>query len=131
MERENQMFIISLLVVICLTAILTFIPVWQLIFIPGLIAGLLNKQLKKAVIAGTTGIFLYWLLYIIDGVIFEKIYPLFDQFGALIIGESFGWLIILLILLFGAIFGLFGSFIGNKAFLIFEILRKRKQYQRN
>jgi len=46
METENRKFYISLLVVLCLTMLLTLIPVWQLVIIPGIIAGMLNKSFK-------------------------------------------------------------------------------------
>ncbi|MEJ2250746.1 MAG: hypothetical protein P8Y97_13970 [Candidatus Lokiarchaeota archaeon] len=116
MDRENQIFIISLLIVICVTAILTFIPIWQLIIIPGIIAGLINKKLRNAVLAGILGVLIFWFLYVINGVFFDNVYPLFDQFGALIMGSGYGWLLVILILLFGAIFGLLGGYFGNKIF---------------
>ena len=46
METKNRKFYISLLVVLCLTMLLTLIPVWQLVIIPGIIAGMLNKSFK-------------------------------------------------------------------------------------
>lgn len=131
MERNNQIFIISILVVICCTAILTLIPIWQLIIIPGIVAGILNSKLRKAVLSGTFGVFIYWLLYIIDGIIFENAYPLFDQFGGLILGTGYGWLIIFLILIFGLVFGLLGAFMGNKVIKVIKIIKERRTLERD
>ncbi|MEJ2278574.1 MAG: hypothetical protein P8Y70_12615 [Candidatus Lokiarchaeota archaeon] len=130
MDRENQIFIISLLIVICVTAILTFIPIWQLIIIPGIIAGLINKKLRNAVLAGILGVLIFWFLYVINGVFFDNVYPLFDQFGALIMGSGYGWLLVILILLFGAIFGLLGGYFGNKIFKLILLVIEKRSYQR-
>jgi len=93
--------------------LLTLIPIWQLIIIPGIIAGIINKSLKHGVISGSLGVTLSWGLYILVGEISRNVYLLLDQLGGLIFGEGFGWAFIVLILLLAAIFGAIGGGIGN------------------
>ncbi|NVM46317.1 MAG: hypothetical protein HWN79_15515 [Candidatus Lokiarchaeota archaeon] len=113
MEEDNRNFYISVFVAICLTMLLTLIPIWQLIIIPGIIAGMINKSLKHGVLSGFLGVTLSWGLYILIGTISRNVYALLDQLGGLIFGEGFGWAFIVLILLLAAIFGAIGGGIGN------------------
>lgn len=113
MEIERRTFFISVVVVLCLTMLLTLVPVWQLVIIPGIIAGMLNKSLKYGVLSGLIGVTLSWGIYVLVGVITRNAYIILDQFGALIFGEGFGWLILTLIILLAAIFGAMGAGIGN------------------
>ncbi|MHA1669678.1 MAG: hypothetical protein ACTSV5_03770 [Promethearchaeota archaeon] len=113
MEIERKTFFISVIVVLCLTMLLTLIPIWQLIIIPGIIAGMLNKSLKNGILSGFIGVTLSWGFYILMGVITRNVYIILDQFGALIIGEGFGWLILILIISIAAVFGVMGAGIGN------------------
>ena len=113
MELENRNFSISVIVVICLAMLLTLIPVWQLIIIPGIIAGILNKSLKRGVLSGFLGVTLSWGLYILVGMFTRNVYFMLDQLGGLIFGEGFGWVFLILILLLAAIFGAIGGGFGN------------------
>ncbi|MFX1496634.1 MAG: hypothetical protein ACFFBH_16705 [Promethearchaeota archaeon] len=113
MKNEDRRFILSLVIAISLTMIFTMIPLWQLVIIPGIIAGLFNKSMKRAILSGTLGVLVSWSIYIIYGLITRNVYSLLDQFGALIISEGYGWLLLILIFLFGAIFGALGGGIGN------------------
>jgi len=113
MNVENRNFYISVIVVMCLTMLLTLIPIWQLIIIPGIIAGIFNKSLKYGVISGFLGVTFSWGLYILVGMFTRNVYFLLDQLGGLIFGEGFGWVFIVLILLLAAIFGAIGGGIGN------------------
>jgi len=113
MEIERRTFLISLIIVLCLTMLLTLVPVWQLVIIPGIIAGMLNKSLKYGVLSGCIGVTLSWGIYTLVGVITRNEYTILDQFGALILGEGFGWLILLLIILLASTFGAIGGGIGN------------------
>lgn len=113
MEIENRNFYISVIVVMCLTMLLTLIPIWQLIIIPGIIAGVFNKSLKRGVLSGLSGVTLSWGLYILTGTLTRNVYSLLDQLGGLIFGEGFGWVFIILILLLAAILGAIGGGIGN------------------
>ncbi len=113
MEIERRTFFTSVVVVLCLTMLLTLVPVWQLVIIPGIIAGMLNKSLKYGVLSGFIGVTLSWGIYILVGMITRNAYIILDQFGALIFGEVFGWLILILIILIASTFGAMGGGIGN------------------
>jgi len=113
METENRKFYISLLVVLCLTMLLTLIPVWQLVIIPGIIAGMLNKSLKRGILSGFSGVTLSWGIYVIVGVFTRNVYLMLDQLGELIFGGGSGWIFLILIMLLAAIFGAIGGGIGN------------------
>lgn len=109
---ENRNFYISIIVALCLTMILTTIPVWQLVIIPGIIAGFFNKNMKRAILAGLIGVFAAWIIYILHGLITRNVYIILDQFGALIISTGYGWLLLIIIILMGAIFGALGGGFG-------------------
>jgi len=113
METENRKFYISVLVVLCLTMLLTLIPVWQLVIIPGIIAGMLNKSLKRGILSGFSGVTLSWGIYVIVGVFTRNVYLMLDQLGELIFGGDSGWIFLILIILLAAIFGAIGGGIGN------------------
>jgi hypothetical protein len=93
--------------------LLTIVPIWQLVIIPGIITGMLNKSLKYGVLSGFIGVTLSWGIYVLVGVITRNAYIILDQFGALIFGEGFGGLVLLLIILLASIFGAMGGGIGN------------------
>lgn len=120
MKNEDRHFILSLIITISLTMIFTMIPLWQLVIIPGIIAGLFNKSMKRAILSGMLGVLVSWSIYIIYGLITRNVYSLLDQFGALIITEGYGWLLLILIFLFGAIFGALGGGIGNGLLIIIK-----------
>ena len=113
METENRMFFISVIAVLCLTMLLTLIPVWQLVIIPGLIAGMLNKSLKRGILSGFSGVTLSWGIYVIVGLITRNVYLTLDQLGELIFGANSGWIFLILIILLAAILGAIGGGIGN------------------
>ncbi len=113
MEIEKRTFFISLIMVLCLTMLLTLVPVWQLVIIPGIIAGILNKSLKNGILSGFIGVSLSWGIYVLFGVITRNAYVFLDQVGALIFGEGFGWLILILVMFLAVIFGVMGAGIGN------------------
>ncbi|MFX0057127.1 MAG: hypothetical protein ACFE85_01840 [Candidatus Hodarchaeota archaeon] len=113
MEKENLMLLLSFLVTYCVTSVLTLIPVWHLIIIPGIIAGFMNKSMRRGILVGSMGILVCWLVYSLFGMATRNTYTVLNQIGALIFGTGFGWLFLVLILLIGAIFGLLGAMIGN------------------
>ena len=90
----------------------TLIPVWQLIVIPGIVAGFFNKQLRYAVLSGLTGITISWLIYMTISLVMRNSYAILEQIGELIVGSGFGWLIFLIILMIGLIMGALGGGIG-------------------
>jgi len=129
MEIERRNFFISLIVVLCLTMLLTLIPVWQLVIIPGIIAGILNKSLKFGVLSGGIGVTLSWGIYVLVGVITRNVYIMLDQFGALILGGGFGWLILLLIILLAGTFGVIGGGIGNGFKTLINVYLEKHPYR--
>ncbi|MFX1557964.1 MAG: hypothetical protein ACFFC9_11985 [Promethearchaeota archaeon] len=113
MEKEKMILILSFIVVYCITSVLTLIPVWHLIIIPGIIAGIMNKSMRYGILAASIGIFVCWLVYTLFGMATRNTYVILNQIGALLFGSGSGWIFILLILLIGAGFGFLGAVIGN------------------
>lgn len=113
MEKEKMILLLSFIVVYCITSLLTLIPVWHLIIIPGIIAGIMNKSMKHGILAASTGVLTCWLVYVLFGMATRNTYTILNQIGALLFGSGSGWIFVLLILLIGAIFGLLGAVIGN------------------
>ncbi len=113
MRIEDKWFISSVLIGMCATMLLTLVPIWQLVIIPGIISGFLNKSMKRSILSGTLGVSLSWMIYILSGLVSRNVYLILDQFGALIFGEGFGWLLLLIIIILSAIFGALGGGIGN------------------
>jgi len=110
---EDKWFISSVLIGMCATMLLTLVPIWQLVIIPGIVSGFLNKSMKRSILSGTLGVSLSWMIYILSGLVSRNVYLILDQFGALIFGEGFGWLLLLIIIILSAIFGALGGGIGN------------------
>jgi len=129
MKIENRKFYISLIIVLCLTIVLTLIPVWQLVIIPGIIAGMLNKSLKRGILSGFSGVTLSWGIYIIVGLFTRNVYFLLDQFGELIFGGGSGWIFLMLIMLLAAIFGAIGGGIGNGIMALINIYFEKHPYR--
>ncbi len=125
METENRKFYISIIVVLCLTMLLTLIPVWQLVIIPGIIAGMLNKSLKRGILSGFSGVTLSWGIYVIVGVFTRNVYLMLDQLGELIFGGDSGWIFLILIILLAAIFGAIGGGIGNGLMAVITTYREK------
>ena len=96
----------------CLTMLLTLIPVWQLIVIPGIVVGFFNKQLRYAVLSGLTGVTLSWLIYMIVAIATRNTFAILEQIGELMVGSGFGWLIFFIVLIIGLIMGALGGGIG-------------------
>jgi len=129
MEIERRIFIISVVIVLCLTMLLTLVPIWQLVIIPGIIAGLVNKSLKYGILSGFIGVTLSWGIYVLVGVITRNAYIILNQFGALIFGEGFGWLILTLIIILAAIFGAMGGGIGNSFMTLINVYLEKHPYR--
>ena len=111
-EKKYKHFIYTTVGALCLTMLFTLIPVWQLIVIPGIVAGFFNKQLRYAVLSGLTGVTISWLIYMIASLALRNTYAILEQIGELMVGSGFGWLIFLLILIIGLIMGALGGGIG-------------------
>jgi len=123
---EDKWFISSVLIGMCATMLLTLAPIWQLVIIPGIISGFLNKSMKRSILSGTLGVSLSWMIYILSGLVSRNVYLILDQFGALIFGEGFGWLLLLIIIILSAIFGALGGGIGNALLSLKNLYFKRR-----
>jgi hypothetical protein len=111
---ENRNFIISFIIIALITFILTYVPVWQLVIIPGIIGGMLNKTMRRGIYSGVLGIFIVWLFYMIYKMTTIDAYTNLDQFAGLIFGGlGYGIIIFILILLLGILFGALGGAIGS------------------
>lgn len=120
MEIEDKFFFLSILFAVCIAYLVSLTSIWQLIIIAGIGAGILNKKMWKGTISGAIGVFLYYLIYALVGIISRNAYSLLDQFGALIVGAGFGWLIFLIILLVGTLFGALGGAIGSALYILIK-----------
>ena len=112
MKSENEELFIGISVSFIIASIISLIPVWQLIIIPGVIVGALSKTLKKASFTSGIGTLMAWSLYTVSGLALKNTYLIFDQFGALIIGFGYGWVFVLIILLMGLAFVIIGGALG-------------------
>lgn len=118
-EKEKY-FLLSILVGAVLAGILSLIPLWHLVLIAGILAGLLNRTMKKGTLSGAAGVCVCWLIIMIYGMVTINAYTLMDQFGALLIGPGFGWLIFIIVLLVGTLFGALGGAIGSAVMIIIK-----------
>lgn len=125
-EEKHKYFLYTTIFAACLTMLLTLIPVWQLVIIPGIIAGFFNKQLRYAVLSGLTGVILSWLIYILVAFITRNTYTILDQVGALLVGTGFGWLILLITLIIGILMGILGGGIGYSISILLKPYLEQK-----
>ena len=120
MNPETLDFLIAIVFSAIISFFLTFIEIWQLILIPGLVAGIFNKKMKRGMYSGAIGISIVWSVYMTYALLTRNAYANLDQFAGLIFGGlGFGWILFLIILLFGMLFGALGGAIGSgMAFLL-------------
>ena len=127
---EITNFVLGTLFALIITFFLTFIEIWQLIIIPGIVAGIFNNKMKRGSLSGAISVSAIWALYILVAVLSKNAYVNIEQFAGLIFGalgfdsSGFGWIIILLILLFGALFGALGGAIGSGLKMLIIINRQ-------
>lgn len=111
---ETRNFLISFIITGLLTFALTYAEIWQLIIIPGIIGGLLNKTMQRGIYCGALGVSLVWIFYLIYLMGAKNFYTNLDQFAGLIFGGlGYGSVILILIILFGILFGALGGAIGS------------------
>ncbi|MFW9821066.1 MAG: hypothetical protein ACFFE5_15790 [Candidatus Thorarchaeota archaeon] len=124
---ENRNFLISFIITALITFFLTYIPVWQLIIIPGIVGGLLNKTMRRGIYSGVLGVSIVWLFYMIYKMSTNNAYTNLDQFAGLIFGGlGYGIIIFILILLLGILFGALGGAIGSGIIILLTpYLQKR------
>ncbi len=97
-----------------------------MIIIAGIIAGIFNNSMKRGALSGAAGVGIFWAIFMFYGIITKNSYPLLDQIGILFIGAGYGWLIFLLILLIGILFGALGGATSSGAMIL--IKPRLKQY---
>ncbi len=123
---ETRTFIISILFTMLITYILTFIYVWQLIIIPGILAGVFNKTIRRGIYSGALGVSIIWVIFMIYRIIEQNAYINLDQFAGLIFGGlGYGWVIFVLISLFGVLFGALGGAIGSSISILVKLRLER------
>ena len=127
MKPETLDFLIGILFSAIISYFLTFVAIWQLIIIPGIVAGIFNKKMKKGMYSGAIGISIIWTLYMIYAILTRNAYTNLDQFAGLIVGSlGFGWVLFLIILLFGALFGALGGAIGSGLTILIKLIIKNE-----
>lgn len=127
MKSENEELFIGISVSFIIASIISLIPVWQLIIIPGVIVGALSKTLKRASFTSGIGTLMAWSLYTVSGLALKNTYLIFDQFGALIIGFGYGWVFVLIILLMGLAFGIIGGALGYFIRMVYNDYNQAKK----
>lgn len=125
MKPETLDFLLAILFSAIITFFLTFVAIWQLIIIPGLVAGVFNKKMKKGMCSGAFGISIIWAIYMIYAILTRNALTNLDQFAGLIFGSiGFGWLLFAVILLFGLLFGALGGAIGSGITILINLRSK-------
>jgi len=113
---------IGTLIATILSFLLTFIGIWQLIIIPGIVAGFFNDKMRRGIFSGAIGVSIVWIIDIYVAIICKNAYVNVDQFAGLIFGSlGFGWVIVTFILLFGVLFGALGGAIGSGIKMLVKI----------
>jgi len=113
-STDTRNFIISFLFASSLAYLLTFTNVWQLIIIPGIIAGMLNKTMRRGIYSAALSVFVVWFIFMVYQMASNNAYKNLDQFAGLIFGGSgYGVVIFIIVILLGILFGALGGTIGS------------------
>lgn len=128
-KLDIRNFIIGTSFAAIFSLLLTFTGIWQLIIIPGIVAGFFNDKMKRGICSGAIGVSIVWAFYMFVAIVNINAYVNVDQFAGLIFGSlGFGWVIVLFVLLFGVLFGALGGAIGSGIKMIFCYeLRKKNE----
>jgi hypothetical protein len=131
-DPEDIIFYISILTAMILAFFLTYIEYWQFILVAGIIPGLFNKKMKRGIYSGAIGVAVVWLIYMIYGMVTRNSYTNIDQFAGLIFGDiGYGWVIVILILLFGTLFGALGGSIGSGITILISLRSETRESEPN
>jgi len=127
--EEKRNFLLGIFIAAVITLVLSFIEIWQLVIIPGIVVGIINyKHPRKGIYSGAIGIALMWLFYMLYMMATRNAYTNIDQFAGLIFGDlGFGWVILILILLFGGLFGALGGAIGAGTMKLVKLKQENKR----
>ena len=80
--------------------------------------------MKRGIYSGALGVTIVWLIYMTFAIITRNTYANLDQFAGLIFGElGYGWILFIIILLFGTLFGALGGAIGSGLMIFIDIKR--------
>jgi hypothetical protein len=111
---ETRNFLISFIVAALITYLLTYTEIWQLVIIPGIIAGVFNKTMRRGIYSGALSVSIVWFFFMIYQMSVNSAYTNLDQFAAFIFGDlGYGWVIFILVLLLGVLLGALGGGIGS------------------
>lgn len=129
MDSDSKNFLLGIVVAGIITYLITYIELWQLIIIPGLMAGVIcYEKPRKGIYSGALGIAIVWSIYIFIAVLTKNTYTSIDQFAGLIFGGlGFGWIILAIILCLGILFGALGGAIGAGTTLLIKIKQESEQ----
>ena len=124
MERSAEIrnFLIGIIVSGLLAWAFSYTP-WVLVIIAGIVAGLLNKDMRRGSLSGSIGVGLSWLGMMLYGGFSNNVFLLLDQFGGLLDLENIGWLLFLIVLIIGFILGALGGAIGGSVIKIINDAR--------
>ncbi len=118
-KPETRNFLISFILAVLITYFLTYTEIWQLIIIPGIIAGVFNKTMRRGIYSGALGVSIVWFIFMVYQMSTKNAYINLDQFAAFIFGGlGYGWVIVILILLLGVLFGALGGAIGSGTMIL-------------
>ena len=132
MEASNNLdvnkrnYLLAILIATIIAYALTYIEIWQLVLIPGIIAGIINyKKPRKGIYSGAIAVFLAWIIYTSIAMITKNTYVLVDQFsGEIFGGLGYGWIVLILIYLLGILFGALGGALGSGTMLFIQLRRE-------
>ncbi|MHA1657812.1 MAG: hypothetical protein ACTSUT_01645 [Promethearchaeota archaeon] len=118
MKDEKKTFYQSILVAVVIAGIVSFIPIWQLVILAGLFAGNFHNKIKQGVKSGAAGMVIYWGIFITYKLITINAYLMLDQFASLL--SIYGWIILIIIILMGAVLGALGGAIGSEMRILMD-----------
>jgi hypothetical protein len=115
--------------IICLGAAIgfSFTAIWPLVFLAGFLGGIFVQKVWQGAVIGFLGCLSAWSVYAIIKTTAINTNILFNQImGIFFSSQNLGWLLIILIILVGGIFGLLGSVIGSGCRIFWHIFQQNK-----
>lgn len=115
MQKTSYMFLLGICAAALVAWLVSLSGIWQLVLLAGIIAGLINKSVKRGGFSGAIGVFITWLLILVVKLLTQNTISLLNAFIGLL-GLDIGWLLVIIILIFGFLFGLLGGILGGSLF---------------